>query len=65
MKQKQKKTKAQKYERKPKVHCVNCKVFVNVDETEFVNIEEDIQGVDVMTYICPHCKKEQKSKIFG
>ena len=50
---------------KPKVHCKDCKMFVDVDDIEFVDIEEDIQGVDVMTYVCPHCKKQQKSKVFG
>jgi len=53
-----------KYNRKPKVHCSNCPAFVNEDDVEFLNIEEDIQGVDVETFICPYCKTEQKSRIF-
>ena len=52
------------YKKEPKVHCSNCPAFVNEADTEFVNIEEDMQGVDVLTFICPNCKTEQKSRIF-
>jgi hypothetical protein len=27
----------------------------------FVNIEEDIQGRDVLTFVCPYCNTTQKS----
>lgn len=30
-----------------------------------INIEEDIEGHDVLTYICPDCGDEHKSKIYG
>jgi hypothetical protein len=32
---------------------------------KFINIEEDIQGADILTFECPHCKTQQKSKRFG
>jgi hypothetical protein len=58
------KKKSKKYQQKPKVHCSNCPAFIDEDKTKFVNIEEDIQGVDVLTFICPECKTKQKSRIF-
>ena len=54
-----------KWEKKLKVHCGTCHKFVDEDLVQFINIEEDIQGVDVETFICPYCRKEHKSKIFG
>lgn len=64
-KSKKKQNKKQyKYEPKPKVHCSNCPSWVNVSDVKFLNIEEDIQRVDVMTFECPKCKSTQKSRIF-
>jgi hypothetical protein len=59
-----KKVKKYQRQRKAKVHCSNCPAFVNQDETKFINIEEDTQGVDVLTFECPYCNTEQKSRIF-
>ena len=53
------------YKKVIKVHCSNCPTWVDEDKVKFVNIEEDIQGADVLTFICPHCNTEQKSRRFG
>ena len=34
------------------VYCKVCQCRHEVNEVEFVNIEEDIQGQDVMTFLC-------------
>jgi len=46
---------------------VRCKTCGWIDEkkTEFVNIEEDFQGADILTFICPTCKEKQKSRRYG
>jgi hypothetical protein len=49
--------------REPQVHCDNCEKWINVDTTEFENIEEGLYGQDVMTFICPICKKKSKSDV--
>lgn len=35
------------------------------DIEETLNIEEDFDGADVLTYICPICGEAHKSRIFG
>jgi SPX domain protein involved in polyphosphate accumulation len=53
------------YERpKIKVHCPE-DGWVDEQDTEFVNIEEDIQGADILTFICPHCKQQRKSRRYA
>jgi RNA polymerase subunit RPABC4/transcription elongation factor Spt4 len=54
-----------KYKKVVKVNCKKCRRWVDEDLTTFVNIEEDFQGADVLTYICPYCRTEQKSKRFA
>jgi len=54
-----------KYKKKVKVNCSKCHKWVDEDLTTFVDIEEDIQGADVLTFICPYCRTEQKSRRFG
>ena len=53
------------YERPAKVMlpCANME-FINVAEVKFVNIEEDPEGRDVMTFRCPQCDWDHKSLIF-
>ena len=51
--------------KKVKVNCSKCRKWVDEDLTTFVNIEEDIMGADVLTFICPYCRTEQKSKRFA
>jgi hypothetical protein len=38
---------------------------VKVDSVEFLDIEEDIQGRDVITFKCPVCSANHKSYILG
>lgn len=39
--------------------------FESVDNVEFLNIEEDFQGRDVMTFGCPMCGNHHKSLVFA
>jgi ssDNA-binding Zn-finger/Zn-ribbon topoisomerase 1 len=50
--------------RKSMVKCPKCKGEFQSDKVEFLNIEEDIQGKDVMTFTCPKCETEEKSNVF-
>lgn len=49
------------------VNCSHCGKIKEreIKEEQFLNIEEDIQGRDVLTFICPHCGTRQKSLRFG
>ena len=60
-----KRKKKYKYEKKISVHCSNCPKWIDEKKVEFVDIEEDIQGHDLLTFICPECGTQQKSKRFG
>jgi len=46
------------------VQCSDCGEF-KTDEVEFLNIEEDFEGRDVMTFKCPVCGKDRKSLVVG
>lgn len=46
------------------VQCAACDKNHYVDEVEFLNIEEDIERRDVMTYTCPFSMSTQKSLVF-
>jgi uncharacterized Zn finger protein (UPF0148 family) len=48
-----------------RVHCGKCKKWIPEKETKFLNIEEDIQGADVLTFECPECKTTQRSRRYG
>jgi len=48
-------------ERVIRVRCSDCKQEFDERKVEFENIEEDMQGRDIMTFQCPICKKSQKS----
>jgi hypothetical protein len=39
------------------------KVWVSVDDVEFLDIEEDFQGRDLMTFHCPRCDREHQSLV--
>jgi hypothetical protein len=43
------------------VFCEKCDEWMGENETKFENIEEDVQGRDVLTFKCPDCKTKQKS----
>lgn len=47
------------------VQCPECKEPHNPKDVEFVNIEEDVQGRDLLTYICPITGKETKALVTG
>ncbi len=53
------------YEKKIQVNCSKCHLWLDEKEVIFMNIEEDIQGADILTFKCPKCKTEQKSRRFG
>ena len=55
----------QKWKPKIKVTCNHCKTKHDEDIIEFVSIEEDIQGRDVVTFVCPICNKTSKSYRLG
>ena len=46
-----------------KVICKKCG-YVDENDTEFINIEEDFQGADVLTFKCK-CGEVRKSRRFG
>jgi len=48
------------------VWCMKCLEWVDAAEkVSFLNIEEDIQGMDNMTFICDKCGQESKSKVIA
>jgi endogenous inhibitor of DNA gyrase (YacG/DUF329 family) len=44
------------------VTCTVCKKTHDEANVEFVNIEEDFEGRDVLTFVCPGCGETVKSK---
>ena len=48
-----------------KVFCGNCQAYYKEEDVEFIDIEEDIVGQDVMTFKCPKCETKQRSKRLG
>lgn len=52
-----------------KIYCPGCRTEHFTDEVEFVDIEEDFFGRDVMHFICPEASKVKvaihKSNVFG
>jgi len=50
-----------KFERKVQVRCSKCDAWIEEELVEFRNIEEDMQGKDILTFKCPECKTVQKS----
>lgn len=47
------------------VYCRGCGNEHTVEEVEFVDIEEDWRGADLMTFICPDTFTEEKSNVYG
>lgn len=45
------------------VTCIDCKERFATDKVEFLDISEDFQGHDLMTFVCPKCETEQESYI--
>jgi len=53
------------YKKKIQVRCSYCEIWINEDKTEFVNIEEGMQGEDILTFICPDCGQTSKSRRYA
>lgn len=53
------------YRKVIKVYCSNCKEWYSEKKVEFLNIEEDFQGADVLTFKCHVCGEHQKSRRYG
>ena len=51
------------YQKPIKVKCSKCG-WLNERDVEYINIEEDIQGADVLTFKCL-CGMIRKSRRFG
>jgi hypothetical protein len=49
----------------PVVQCKECGESHTPKEVEFVNIEEDPQGWDLLTFICPVTGQETKAYVRG
>ena len=47
------------------VYCSECKERVNVDDTNFIDISEDMQGADLLTFECHFCETENQSRIYS
>lgn len=47
------------------VFCTTCNEYVDEEKIKFVNIEEDMLGHDILTFICPKCKQQKRSKRLG
>ena len=47
------------------VICRECSEEHLTADVEFLNIEEDIQGRDIMHFICPLTNTETKSMVYG
>lgn len=45
------------------VRCLECGEEHVAKDVMFVNIEEDIQGRDLLTYVCPVTQKETKAYV--
>ena len=53
-------------EMKSWVWCMKCLEWIDAAEkVSFLNIEEDIQGMDNMTFVCDKCGQESKSKVIA
>ena len=46
-----------------KLRCSECKVFI--DEKDVETLEVEIKVDDEEFFICPHCKKKQRSIRYG
>ena len=53
------------YEKVIKVRCSKCKKDFDEKKVEFVGIKEDIQGRDLLTFVCPDCGNTCESYRFG
>ena len=47
------------------VVCTECSEEHDTPEVKFLNIEEDMEGRDIMYFICPVTNTETKSLVFS
>lgn len=47
------------------VKCRECGEEHDTEKVRFLNIEEDFQGRDVMTFVCPKTGTSTSSLVFG
>ena len=47
------------------VRCGPCNEWIDERETEFIDIEEDEQGKDMLTFRCPICRYKSKSRRYA
>jgi Zn finger protein HypA/HybF involved in hydrogenase expression len=47
------------------VYCSQCGIWYEEDEIQFLNIEEDISGRDLLTFSCNRCGSIQTSLVRG
>lgn len=50
---------------KDSVYCSTCGKMVDVKNTDYLNIEEDFYGRDLMTFKCHECGTEQESNVYS
>jgi len=54
------------FQHRPAIVKLSCtQDFESVDNVKFLNIEEDFQGRDLMTFKCPMCNETHKSLVFA
>ena len=54
-----------KYQPKASVYCSGCKELHNVNDVEFLDISEGMQGEDRMTFTCPHDNETHTGTVYG
>jgi len=56
-----------KYKHERKMMCIrdSCKMWVNEEKVETLNIEEGMQGEDKLTFRCPDCGQKSISRRYG
>lgn len=54
-----------RYQKEVTVFCSDCHKWIPEQKTEFIDISEDPCGKDILTFKCPHCKKQQQSHRVG
>lgn len=47
------------------VRCPRCGEVHNESDVVFIDIAEDMEGRDVLTFTCPHCGEDVQSLRFG
>jgi len=55
---------SQGHRRYAKVSCPQCKERFDSNKVQFVDISSDVFERDLMTFVCPNCRKNQTSLIF-